>query len=462
MVVCNIQAARTIDSHLTDADLQRLQQVFADALKSSDIQSVYYGAAGSKMASPADKKEACAHITKLYKDSKLNEFEKNFYLAATYKLFTCPSPIAESAQDSMTLKKEFTTTQEMYYNYFASKALAVVVTDDTKLALAKNIATILKKDDSLNSVGHAFHVAAELGSSAATPIAEWIEGIFAQADEIDGKMLQFEGGLSTTALIINGAFRLTKALGKPTPINEEQTVKFTNYLLSRRSVQVAKGASTLIEALNTITANAKLVPVSIQAIGNGLLQPDAPVLSVKIVNALGAAVQPAIASVSAVVSTGGKVFLAKTELIARSSDKSVFTLDLAAAKPSRGLYSVEVQADAYKQVLPVKVLGKVKVQTLEIGVGESDSTSSVKKQSVEYPRKLTTELNGDAQQKVVLRAVLMDEGTGKPLYVHQAFVRLENRASKEEIIFVAEKDSSHAYKFEMVSNNLVSFIYFIN
>ena len=60
-----------------------------------------------------------------------------------------------------------------------------------------------------SSLGHAFHVAAEIGSAGA-PIFDWIEGAIAQADEVDGKMLQFEGGLSVTALVLNGAFRFVK------------------------------------------------------------------------------------------------------------------------------------------------------------------------------------------------------------------------------------------------------------
>lgn len=215
---------------------------------------------------------------------------------------------------------------------------------------------------------------------------------------------------------------------------------------------MAKGASVLLEALKTITADQKLAPICIQAIGNGQLQPEAPVVSIKIVNVLGGAVSPAISAVSAIVSSkpGNTVVLPKTDLISKSSDKTVYSLDLAAAKPVRGSYAVEVQADTFKQTFAVKVLGKVKVSSLEIGVGEIDSTSAVKKQNVDFPKKLNGELNADAQQKVVLRAVLVDEATGKPLTVHQAFVRLENKATKEEIIFVAEKDSAQAYKFEMV------------
>ena len=76
---------------------------------------------------------------------------------------------------------------------------------------------------------------------------------------------------------------------------------------------------------------------------------------------------------------------------------------------------------------------------------------------VTYPQKLSTKVEADSQQKLVLRFLLRDSTSDKPMRVHQAFVRLysteKSTDSKEgrEIIFVAEPDASHVYKFDMVS-----------
>lgn len=197
---------RVIADHLSDADLQRLQLVFRDGLTSTDIQSVYFGVLNTKPIDPATSRVTCDHITKLYKESKLNEFEKIYYLSATYKQLQCTNAVPETLHESVVIKREFATAQELYFTYYARRSIASDITEEEKSALVRNIQTILKKDDSLSSLGYAFHVAAHLGKQAA-PIADWIEGAFAQADEIDGKMLQFEGGLSVTALLINGAFK---------------------------------------------------------------------------------------------------------------------------------------------------------------------------------------------------------------------------------------------------------------
>ena len=76
-----------------------------------------------------------------------------------------------------------------------------------------------------------------------------------QADEVDGRMLQFEGGLSITALLVDGAYQLCEASKKPVPLKPEQAVKFANYLLSRKSVQLPKGVHYLLHALTMFTTN---------------------------------------------------------------------------------------------------------------------------------------------------------------------------------------------------------------
>lgn len=57
------------------------------------------------------------------------------------------------------------------------------------------------------------------------------------------------------ALIVSGAYKLATAVNKPPPLTGEQAVKFTNYFLSRRSVQTSKGAYSLLDVLNTFTTN---------------------------------------------------------------------------------------------------------------------------------------------------------------------------------------------------------------
>uniref|UniRef100_U5EVZ5 Dolichyl-diphosphooligosaccharide--protein glycosyltransferase subunit 2 n=1 Tax=Corethrella appendiculata TaxID=1370023 RepID=U5EVZ5_9DIPT len=443
---------RTVVNHLSSADLDRLDKVFLDGFKSNDLQSIYYSSFNLKQITPADKLATCKRLLASYSDSKLNDFEKNFYLLGTHKQLACSEKIPPTISDAKTLlTKDASTAQEIYYNYLSAKASSETIDEATKAKIVKNLQTILKKDDSLNSLGHAFFIAAELGSTHGSVIYDRIEDAIVQADEVDGKMLQFEGGLSITALIVNGALKLSSTLGKPSPLNAEQAVKFSAYFLSRSSVQTAKGASVLLEALKNISQQKAIAPICIQLAGNGQLLPESPVLSVKVCNLLGEPLQPALAQLSTTITSKQtkSALVSKVNLVPSRTDSTLFTYDLKSSNPSRGQYHVEIDAGAYKQSLNVNILGKVKVQLLEIGVGDSDSASSVKKQTVSYPSKLKEVLAADSQQKIVIKAVLVDESTTKPINVHQAFVLLRNEKTNDEIIFVAEQDTTKAYKFEM-------------
>lgn len=446
-LVSSVWTARTVSRFVTPADQDRYQKIFADGLRSQDLQAVYFSSVNVVDKAP----DACSRLDMVYLESKFNDFEKNFYYAGTWKNFGCktvPTKVKQTVEAA--LQKDAGSAQEVYFNVHAAKYLGVAVDEATKARLAKNLQAVLKKDDSLNSLGHAFAVAAELGTSGAFAY-DRVEDAFVQADEVDGKMLQFEGGLSITALIVNGACKLTANLNKPAPVNADQAVKLANYFLSRSSVQTPKGVSILLEALNTLSAQKSIAPVCVKLFGNGQLLPESPVLMVKVSDLLGKPLTPALAVVSTTVTakTTGEALASKVNLVPSNTDPTVFTYNLKPLKPARGQYKVDVDAGSYKQTLKVNVLGKVKVSSLEIGVGDSDSTSAVKKHTVTYGSKLDTELAADSQQKIVLRTTLVDEVSGKPVGVHQAFVLLRNKATRQEIIFVAETDSSKAYKFEM-------------
>lgn len=300
------------------------------------------------------------------------------------------------------------------------------------------------------SLGYAFSVGVELGTKA-SPLSKWIEGTIAQADEINGKQLQFEGGLSITALIINGALKLSKSLNAAAPLNADQLHKFITYFLSRSVVLQPKGASLLLEVLETIASDRKTAPIGISFIGNGQVFPETQELNVKIVDLLGRAVQPAVSAVTGSITSkaDNSVLGSNLAFTPRSSDRTTFSLNLKSLKFSQGAYSVDIKADTYTQTLTFKVLTKVKVASLEIGIGESDSASALQKHTVAYPKKLDVVLNADQQQKILVKALLVDESTNSPITVHQAFVLFEDDQKSREVIFVAEQDSSKAYKFDL-------------
>jgi hypothetical protein len=77
---------------------------------------------------------------------------------------------------------------------------------------------------------------------------------------------------------------------------------------------------------------------------------------------------------------------------------------------------------------------------------------------VAYPNNLTAPIEADSLQKLIMKFALKDKNTGKLMTVHQAFVKLQNHATSQEIIFVAEPDSAKMYKFDIVSNACIEFV----
>ncbi|KAI9575523.1 hypothetical protein GQX74_006123 [Glossina fuscipes] len=83
--------------------------------------------------------------------------------------------------------------KEIFYRIPAHKYLGVQIDETTLKKLIKNLEGVLKKEDSLTSLGYAFNVASEL-SPEFEFVTERTEDAMVQANEVDGKMLQFEGG----------------------------------------------------------------------------------------------------------------------------------------------------------------------------------------------------------------------------------------------------------------------------
>ncbi len=205
-----IFAARTVNNFLSKSDQERLQSVFQDGIKSNDLQSIYYSALNLKNSLKGpEKTEVCGRLSGSYGASKLNDFERNFYYVGTAHHLGCASNIPKPIIDSIksAFSKDFQSAQDLYFNFALQKLIDEKVLDEAiKTKLGKNLQEILKKDDSLQSLGYGFYVASELGTPGSFAV-ERVEDALVQADEVNGQMLQFEGGLSITALVINGAYK---------------------------------------------------------------------------------------------------------------------------------------------------------------------------------------------------------------------------------------------------------------
>lgn len=291
----------------------------------------------------------------------------------------------------------------------------------------------LKEDDSLQSLGHALHASVHLGN-AGKFILDRIEDVVVQADEVDGKMLQWEGGLTMTSLLLTGLLKIPGTK----PLTQEQADKFATYLLNRRTVQNPRGAVALVEALQAL-ASSSVSPVSITLIGPPYVTTIKPELRIQISDVFGQPLKQAPTPVVAQSATRIKddVVVLSKQPLTKGKTQTEFTLPLTI---DPGHYKIAVSAGAHSTSITVRVMGPVTIKSFEIGLGDTDGTAATKLVKLQQPNQLTTTLQADSSQHLIVKFSL-DRA------VHQTFLKLSS--GKREIIFVAEKDNSQMYKIEV-------------
>lgn len=268
-----------------------------------------------------------------------------------------------------------------------------------------------------------------------------VEDIIVQADEVDGKMLQWEGGLTTTGLLLTGILKLQGAQ----QLTQVQADKFGYYLLSRKTVQSPRGLVALLESVQALVLS-PVSPVSFTVIGSPYVTVEKPDLKIQISNLLGKPFKPIPTPVIAQSATriADEVVVLSKQPLTPGSSQTEFILSL---RVEPGQYKISLTAGSHSVSLTARVLGPVNLDSIEIGVGDADGTSAPRFTKLARPNHLQESLQADSTQHLFIRFNL-------PRPVHQAFVKLSS--GKKEIIFVAEKDSSKMYKVEVnLSSELV-------
>jgi len=442
-------------SYLTSSDKARLSSLFSSSL-SGDSASLHYsvlGLKGLKETVPGAS-DLCAVTTKAANDANV---ETLYHAAEAGAALGCPLVLGKEAAAAVKAGlADGATTASIFYS---AKTLAATGAKLTSEAVKKSLAAALKKDDTLLSLGLAFHTASMLDGDL-TQFFERIEDAIVQADEVNGEMLQFEGGLSVTSLLITGAAKLALKTKKPLPLTGEQTVKFANYLMSRKSVQQVKGAHHLLEAVQTLSSNPQFVPVVVALASPVAVSSDNPSLVISLTDLAGESPGDfSLVLETATRQEDGAVVAAKQPLTHMKTTNK-FTTDLMTSNPPAGFYELVLSASPAKPdkkfvgmtgvTVGVKVLTSVTVQTAEIKITDTDS-SSAKTTKLQFPGK-SQKLSLDYKEKLSLSFTVIETESKKPRLVHQAFVKLSHSASNAEIVYVAESNNKKQYLFELDMN----------
>ncbi|XP_041975285.1 dolichyl-diphosphooligosaccharide--protein glycosyltransferase subunit 2 isoform X2 [Aricia agestis] len=435
-------------------DTKRLQTILEDGLKSKDIGSIYFSVKGLKQLN-AKIPDICEDIKNAKYD--LKNIEQVFYLTNAAALSGCQNSLKPDVMGAanQVLDKADATIPELYHAVYSMKALGKGTIYDKEDAL-KNLIQLLKKDDSPANYGYVFGLCEHMGCGTWT--VSHAEGALLAADESDSRALHFEGGLPATSLLLSTIIRTYKSQRKVSPLSEEQRYKFSEYLLSRRSVTTPRGAALLLEAA-LLLAEEQPSPISIVIKGKKYITAESDSIEFSVTNLIGKPI-PNLKPEEVVAQSGTRladdvVVLSKQPLTPKANEPGTFVLNLSKIKSQYGLYKISLSAGTKSANFNIAVLGEIQVSNVEFGIGDVDGTTSPKITNVVYPNKLTEKLQADHLQKVSLKFTVRDKAN-KAVVVQQAFVRVAPADDSQEAIFVAEPDNNKAYKVELNVGGLSS------
>lgn len=341
--------------------------------------------------------------------------------------------------------------------------------------LVKKFVAAVKENDTPASAAISFYAASLLPKSPELKaVVDMVEDIMAQADEIDNTMLQFDGGLTVTSGIVRGIFALAEQQGKPL-LKQDQVMKLAQFFLNRKYVFTLKDINHVLVAVKALATNQFQVPVVITTYQTSAITKDSPTLKVRVSNLLDKPIKEVKVTARTFADANGKAIFEQKAFtkgpegdnIIIDSDIGIrgyfaahtYELDVAAAKPARGIYkvgvAVEYLEDANKYIsggqfeIACQVLVRVIIKDAKIGVGEAGKATTATLKPLAYPGQLDKPLAADHQQKIVMTFSLAEMEGGTPISAHQVFVRLTNDVSGQEIFFVAEATSEGDYKFNL-------------
>lgn len=459
-VLCVVAHGLTASSYLTQADQDRFKSIFLSAKPySSDLKATFYSVLGLSLLGPGldDTQKTCENV-KANVDAK--SIESIYYAASIASAIkeakqTCQLTVTGAQQVIDETLKEGATSASIYYAVAAAKALGLKV-DAAKVSPLLTAA--LKADETPSSYGFVFKTASLLGGDV-SKFFEQIEDVVQLADEVEDKYLQFEGGLFPTALVINGAYKLASTVKKAPSIPEERVIKFVNYFLSRKHVQSVQNACALFAVLKTFATNEFHSPIAVSLASQVAVSDKAPVVKVKVSNLFGKSLGQVTVTADQARHIGDDAVVLSKKQLTASSEESVYEIDFMKLKPAPGFYKITVSVAPQKPdsrllgisgaEVEVKVTTVISVENVELGVADREQVVAAKVIKLQHPAKATNEIEVDNHQRLTLKFQLRDKTSGSLITVHQTFVRMVHHKSQQEVIFVAEPDSTNTYKLDL-------------
>jgi len=357
-----------------------------------------------------------------------------------------------------------TNVLDLYYYAFASNNLKVPV-DSAKLV--KNLIDGLRADTSIINQAYSMHIATLLSNEEAKKFYDNIEDILEQADEVDKVYLQYEGGVGTTSLVLEGILLLGEKFNQlPAKFDQQRLAKFVNYLSSKRFATNIKSGYFLLRNAVKLTNNKFAVPLILNRLSSVRVTPSVSNVLVGVTNLLGGPVKQTEFNLEAESTS----LLANKKLLltSKSSDRTTFDVKLLEPnqQPAAGFYKLtinlllkagEKQFFLVDNKVDVKVVTTVSLVDVQLGVSDREQASP-KLTKLEDNGKL--KLEADQLSKFTVKFSVKDKTKGNLMEVHQAFLKFTETKSRREIIFLAQAGLNKQYTAEIdFSANAKNFLH---
>uniref|UniRef100_A0A0K0D2P2 Dolichyl-diphosphooligosaccharide--protein glycosyltransferase subunit 2 n=1 Tax=Angiostrongylus cantonensis TaxID=6313 RepID=A0A0K0D2P2_ANGCA len=321
-----------------------------------------------------------------------------------------------------------------------------------KAAFDKLLEASMKADDSPNNLAWVFNAASLLDKPTAAKYFEKIKNLVSQADEVDKRFLQFDGGLFTTSNAIHGILSLAQLQGKVPAITKDQMSLFTNYLLSRKHVFTEKSAFFLLSALGVLVNNHQLVPVTTLLVGPIMADRSKP-LTITVCNVFGLPVASSGVRVDITPVGTTKTIVSNLKLTPVKGSPKLYTIPADKLPVMAGFYNVAVKIDSDdKRLIGLtesnilfKISDDITVDDLKVGVLEKDETiTGTSLTKVAYLSKLGKTLTADYTKRLYISFSVKRKSDGELIKPSQAFV-LFKHTDGSEVFYTADLQNGGGY-----------------
>ncbi|KAK2725472.1 uncharacterized protein LOC136032369 [Artemia franciscana] len=273
-------------SYIHETDITRIKNLLISYIPCKDL-STLYGVSSALQKLDLSPEAYLEQSCNLLKYEALNNVktEDIFYIAKSAAVLPKCGVVADNRIQEV-LISSLNHASSMADLYYIVESLAAFNLSTPVEKIRPILDRILKQDDSAQSLGYAFHIASNFPGNI-EQYYDRIEDVVVQADTVDNKYVQFEGGLSVTTLVLNGIFEISTKLGRKPDLNAEQVVGFGEYLVSRKTVRQAKSIANLLTSLEYLTTNQYFIPLVLSVSSQPVISSENRNLLVRVCDLLG-------------------------------------------------------------------------------------------------------------------------------------------------------------------------------